>query len=257
MNFREYKQLVHQPKLTKMKGDIWYRWERNISVVFSWLIYKYLPFIKPNFITFISFIVLFIVAFLSLIKSNNSSSVAIIQLILLYCITFLDKIDGELARAKNYITQKGIYYDWTVHLFYPFIFYLTVGSYFYKVMDNNFIFLLTLILGLFTIGLISFRTSALLVKEEVNIKQLNIHDYILNVNKKKKIWPFFIRVLDYLTFMIYAWTLFFYLLVVILSIYNIELSYILYLFHLVLSLLVVGIRIFWFYPRKKLLKKVD
>lgn len=255
MNFKEFKEKAHAPKVSKMSGDKFYSLERNISLRISWTLLKLFPGIKPNFITFISFVLLLVVTVITFIpKFQGMAYIAILQLLLLYCITMTDKIDGEIARAKDYITQKGIYYDYTVHFFYPFVFYFVIANYFYKISDNQVLFFLTIILSIFTTALISLRAARIVVFQIIERADLVIKDRILRRDKKKRlILP--LRVLDYLTFMIYAWTLLYYIIVVLIGLKNQNLAYILYSIHVIYSLIVISYKVLWYYPRKKLLKK--
>ena len=257
MNFLEFKNKVHGPKKEKMSGDRLYCLERNISVRISWFIYKFLPFVRPNHVTGLSFFILFLVFSANFLPAEKGSAyLTIIQLILLYFITITDKIDGELSRAKNHITQSGMYYDYTVHLLYPFIFYFTIGHYFYILSNDYKIFYLTLLLGTITIILISLRTTKFFIYQEIRDKKIEIKDLIAKKTGKKISWPFPIRFLYHLTFLIYAWTLFFYIGAVYLSIYDFSLSFIFYKVHIFYTLLFLLYNILWHQPRKKMLKKI-
>lgn len=257
MDFLEFQDKVHGPKKEKMSGDRLYRLERNISLRITWVLYKFFPFIKPNNITALSFFILFFVFFLNFISITNWSAVlAIVQLVLLYLITIIDKIDGELSRAHNYVTQSGMYYDYTVHLFYPFIFYFSIGHYFYMFLNDQILFYTTLLLGAMSIILVSLRATTLFICGEIEKKSIEIKDLISQRLKIKKIWPLPIRFLYYLTFMLYAWTLFFYVGVIFLSIYNFSLAVILYKIHIIYTILVIIYTILWHHPKKKLLQKI-
>lgn len=253
MTFQEYKNLVHAPKAAKMASDKWYSGERHVSAALSWSLLKMFPRITPNTVTAFSFLILLATGVISFYVPA-SSSVFTLQLFLLYCITITDKMDGEIARAKNINTQKGIYYDYTVHLFYPFIFYLVVARYFYSLFPNDLLFYLTISLGFVTLILISFRATVLLVGETIKTKNLSVNDWIES-KRKKLIWFWPMRILDYLTFMIYAWTLVFYLLLAVLGIWYPYLAYLLYAIHTICTLLVLLYRLLWSYPRRKLLVK--
>ena len=256
MNFKEFKNLVHKPKKEKMSGDKLYCFERNISVRLGWFIYKLFPFIKGNHVTFFSFLILLFVFLICFIKEfRDFTNITLIQLFLLYFISIIDKIDGEISRAKNYCTQKGIYYDYTVHFFYPFVFYFVIGNYFYRISGNEILFYLTILLSIFTICLISLRSTRLIIRDTIDKKNVDIKDFITRIKKKKKPLFFPLRLLFYLSFMIYAWTLFYYVIVIYISSFNFELSYLLYSFHIIYCLLLIGYNIFWKYPRKNLFKK--
>jgi phosphatidylglycerophosphate synthase len=255
MIFKEFKEKAHAPKKSKILGDRFYRLERNISVRISWILLKIFPEIKPNFITFISFLLLLIVLIITFIpRFQGIIYITIIQLILLYCITITDKIDGEIARAKDYFTQKGIYYDYTVHFFYPFVFYFVIANYFYKISNNQILFFLIIILSIFTMALILLRSTKAVVCQILKSNNSNIRDLILESDKKKKRLVLPLRILNYLTFMIYSWTLFYYIVLIIISLYNWNLAYILCYIHVIYSLLVISYKVLWSYPRNKLFK---
>lgn len=257
MNFLEFQDKVHGPKKDKMSGDRLYKLERNISLRITWLLYKFFPFIKPNHVTAFSFIILFFVFFLNFISFKNwSASLTIFQLILLYLITITDKIDGELSRAHDHVTQSGMYYDYTVHIFYPFVFYFIIGYYFYFFTNDIRWFFITLLLGVLSIILVSLRVTTLFIYDQVIKKNLVIKDLIARRVKQKKIWPFPVRFLYYLTFMLYAWTLFFYVLVILMSLYDFPLALIFYKIHVVYTILVIMYIIFWHHPKKKMLQKI-
>ncbi|MBT4349484.1 hypothetical protein HOD19_01740 [bacterium] len=257
MNFREYKELVHAPKKDHMAGDRLYRLERNISVRISWSLYKFLPFIQANHVTGLSFLILLVVFFSNFVRSVDwPGYFTIIQILALYLVVLTDKIDGELARAKELVTQKGVYYDYTVHLFYPFIFYFTIGHYFFSVSGQFLLFYLTILLSIITIALVEFRAIRILIGEIIQKNNLNIKDLVPRTNKKKTNWPLPIRLLNYLTFMLYAWILFYYLVVVFISVNNFELAYKLYAIHIIYCLVILAYRVFWQYPHQKLFKEL-
>lgn len=257
MDFLEFQDKVHGPKKEKMSGDRLYRIERNISLRITWLLYKFFPFVKPNHVTAFSFFILFLVFSLNFVAEKNFYLIlATTQLLLLYFITITDKIDGELSRAKNYVTQSGMYYDYTVHLLYPFIFYFSIGHYFYFFTGGTELFFITILLGVLSVILISLRSTTLFVLDEIRRKNIIVIDLIEKRLKQKKIWPLPIRFLYYLTFMFYAWTLFFYLIVIFISHYNFYLAFTLYKVHIFYTLLVVIYTVFWHHPKKKLLQKI-
>lgn len=256
-NFSEYKNLVHGPKAAKMSGDKLYWLERNISVRLSWVIYKLFPKIRPNHITGLSFLILFVVFFTTFVPAGQwSAHYTIIQLIALYIISILDKIDGELARAKDHTTQSGMYYDYTVHLLYPFVFFFIIGHYFYINVYDYKMFYTTISLGVVSIILISLRATKTLLYQEIKEKNIIIKDLIIKKNKKKGRWPFPVRILYYLTFMLYAWTLFFYILVVFISMYNLDWAFYLYRLHVIYTIIVIIYTILWHHPRKKMMQKI-
>jgi phosphatidylglycerophosphate synthase len=258
MNFREYKELVHAPKKAQMAGDMLYRLERNISVRISWILFRHFSFITPNHVTMMSFASLFIIFGLNFIDFKQYFvEVILIQLVLLYFITILDKIDGELARSKSLVTQKGLYYDYTVHFFYPFIVYFTIGHYFFSLSGGFILFYLTMLLSVITMALIEFKATRNLIGEIITTQNLQLKDWLVKKNKRKANWPFPVRLLHYLTFMLYSWILFYYFIVILIGVYDFKLAYTLYAVHIVYCLIIVGYKVFWQNPHKRLFRKPE
>lgn len=257
MDYKELKKICNQPKLEKMRSDKLYALERNISVRISWALLKLLPKIKPNYVTFFSFFLLLLVFFLSFIKTNDAVNLIIFltQLLLLYSLTITDKIDGAIARAKNYHTQKGMYYDRTVHFIYPFVFYFAIGYFFYFMRSDIIVFSLTLLLAILTINLISFVEARYYIIGRIKESNIEIRDYSAIRKKPRKKLPRPLRLTHFLTYMIYAWTLFYYVIVAIISYYDFQLAYYLYLFQIILSLIVIIFKSFYSYPAKHMLAK--
>ena len=92
-NFKEFKAQVHAPKLSKMAGDKFYRLERSISVRISWVLLKIFPKVKPNYITFISFLILVAVLVANFFKNpdniNMFYTITIVQLVIFYLIAII------------------------------------------------------------------------------------------------------------------------------------------------------------------------
>ena len=257
MNFSSYKLLVHGPKVEKMSGDRFYRLERNISVRLSYVVYRFFSFIRPTDVTFFSYFLLALVFFSSFFGWAREWVVlfGVIQLGLLYTVTMTDKVDGELSRAKDFQTQAGIYHDRGVHFLYPFVFYFTIGHFFYVQGVHVNIIFLTLLLGLLTQKFVFLREAKLLVKDTIQKHKLDVKDWILVKKKSRHPLPFVFRVIDYLTFMIYAWTLFYYVLTFIVFLWSPTLSAILFLGHMAITFCILLYRLYWWYPKKKLFKK--
>jgi len=259
MIYPEFREKALGIKKEKMSGDFIYRQERNFATRIAWFTHKFLPFLKANHVSAISVAILLAVFGLSLLHESgvlnqfNLTYLFLIQLCLLYSITITDKIDGSLARVKEEVTQRGLYFDRAVHFLYPFIFYFAVGYFFFVLSGELMIFMLTLFLGLLTQKQIFFGEARLMIKEKiVNRTLIPIDLRDSNVPKNNKRLPFFLRLIDYTTFMLYAWTLFLYIGLASLSIYHYEAAYKLYLMHITLSLAVVSYRVFYSYPKNKL-----
>jgi len=255
MKFNEFKTIAHQGKTHKMQSDRIYNIERNLSVRISYFLWKIFPKIHPNSVSLFSLLVLAVVFGLSFIYWSGAVFVyvGILKLLLLYMITMTDKIDGELARTTGKTTQLGLYYDRAVHFMYPFVFYFTVGHFFLIISGNVIVFYLTLLLGLLTQKQIFFTEAQTMIRDKIisgSLKPVDLRN--ISIKKSQKRMPVVLRLIDYTTFMLYAWTLFYYLALSVLSLYNFSISYKLYLLHLVISLLVVSYKIFYSYPKYKL-----
>jgi len=262
MDFNTFRQIAHKPKESKKKSDAFYRVERNVSVRISWLLLKIFPWLRPTMVTIVSILVLLFVFLLSFVDWEFSTRIyiGIFQLVLLYSITILDKIDGEVARVTEYCTQKGIYYDRGVHFLYPLIFYFTVGHFFYSLGGDIRIFYFTILLGLLTQMRLFFREASLLVGDVLERGTVEIKDYIdpvLRKKRKEKRPPFFARLLDYWSFMIYAWTLFYYIIVFGISYFYFDISFWLYIVHIAVSFCIIVYRVFYTDPKWGLFMRKD
>ncbi|MFA6253162.1 MAG: CDP-alcohol phosphatidyltransferase family protein [Patescibacteria group bacterium] len=255
MTFLEFKEKCLRPKLNKMSGDRIYRWERNFSVRLSWLLVKIFPKLKANQVTVISLFLLLIIFLANFFKTNAVENfyIALIQLITLYFVGILDKIDGEVARYRDQYSQRGIYYDRMVHFFYPLVFYFSIGHFYYFISNYAAIFFLTILLAVFSINYVFFTEAICYIGVRMKQADYVFYDLIPEGTKKKsKRLPIFLRLLDYLTYMMYTWTLFYYIAVTVVSLGNFMLSYYFYIFQIILSLFVVGYKIFYFLPREKM-----
>lgn len=277
MKFNEFKAKVHKPKQHKLQGDVLYRIERNISVRISYVLVKLFPRIRPTAVTTVSYLILLAVFLTNFWPGWTEMGeyvflpdrlwVGLFQLLALYSITFLDKMDGEVARATNRSSQKGIYHDRGVHFLYPMVYYFTLACIF--VFTGAFHFLdgssVGVIFGTFATAILAgmlvqmatfFREARLLVAD--TIKAGKLHDQIVDFQptrvKKKRLWlP--LRILDYTTFMIYFWGLWLYVGLVVLAFFSLYWAGTLYSIHIVLTLIITGYKVFWSYPRTGLFRK--
>jgi phosphatidylglycerophosphate synthase len=256
MNFREFKQKCHESKLKKMSGDRLYYAERNFSAVISWFLYKNFKFIRPNHVTVFSFFILAFTFFMPFFCDYSGNYFIFpTQLLLLYFTNILDKVDGELARAKDTHTQRGIYYDRNFHFFYPFVFYFLIGYYFYATGGNFLFFVLTILLSVVSINIIFAEESVSFIKNKIAKEKTAISDLSLMENKKHV--NIFFRFFHYLTFMIYGWTLFFYFVLSLVSIYNFDLAYFLYQIHICVTLFYFLWQTFIYIPKYKMIREND
>ena len=255
MKFGEYRKLVHQSKEEKMKHDRLYAFERGLSVRLSWLLYRFLPFIQGTHVTLCSYIFLAIVVGISVSLFADTLPRVLEVMIgfgLLYAINIADKVDGEIARAKHYCTQKGVYYDRTVHAFYPVVFYLLVGVYFFTLVGSYSMLVVTIMLGVLTQQFLFFREARLLIGDQLRRGRMILRDIAPFNPRKKTRLPLPLRVIDYFTFLIYDHVLFLYIVIVWTSVAFPFFAGWLYTMHIFLSLAVNGYKVFISYPRRKL-----
>ncbi len=259
MGFSEFKQQAHSSKLERMKIDRLYRWQRNLSVLLTWVLVKIFPKIRPNHVTGFSVLLLLVVLFLNFLPQTKLSVEVffLIQLGLLYLTSILDQVDGEVARATKRFTAEGIYYDKSYHFFYPFIFYFTVGFQFFNVFSEPFIFVLTLLLAITTMHFRSFDLMRISIVKK--IKKMVEHQHNLPEKRKSFALPknIFSRLLFYLVSMVHSITIFWYVLVVIVMYFDQQIAFYLYGFHIVFGLLLTLWLGFWVYPKKHLIGRDD
>ena len=252
MTFDEYKKIVDAPKVKKMGKDKIYHVERLISARISYFITSNLKWIKPNQLTLLSFAILLGVFIISLFKIGIEYFwTPILQLFALYLITIIDKVDGEVARVLNHHTQKGMYHDRMVHFLYPLVLYFVIAWYFFNYNDNLLAFGGTLILAVLTSRLETFSETKELIRKKIKEERPILKDLIIRSKSQYNlILP--IRLFYYATFMVYAWTLLYYLIIFIVGFYSSDTATLLYYLHLIISLIVIGYRVLYYYPNKKI-----
>lgn len=252
--FQEFRDVAHGTKHNKIASDRFYAIERVISVRLSWWLYRLFPNIYPTSITVVSLAILAVVFTLTTVLWYVPQAVWLYtlgSLALLYVISFTDKVDGELARVRDYRTQKGLFLDRTVHFIYPFVFYFLIGTFFVVGGGEVVLFALTLLLGVLTQQFLFLTEAKLLVAEKIKKDGVLFKDLLTaRLPKHRPLLP--LRLLDYLTFMIYAWTLFFYVGIILLALWYPAISYLLYVSHVLLALSVNGYKVFISYPRDRL-----
>lgn len=260
MNFQEFKNKSQAGKEAKIaSGGLMYAWQRNLSVIISFLLIKLFPRISPNSVSISNILLLFIIFALSFWANNdNALLIVIIQLLLINFTSVMDKIDGEIARYKEYYTQQGVYYDLTYHFFYPFVFYFVLGYYFYVHTNNLIIVLLAMALAIIA------TNQRMLGKLRHHVKYkvvLEAHQNIIkDVNTAKKQHqkkPLLWRIVYYSIFLLYDWVWSWYLLIAIISYFNFYLAMYIYFIHLALSLFLFLKQILIDFPRKRLFSKEE
>lgn len=253
--FRDY---VLAPKKSKMEGDRIYRYERHFATRISWFFYNYLPFISGNTISIWSLVVLAAVLFSILLEPVSLSQhvwLQVMRLVLLYSITINDKIDGNLARARRNETQFGMYLDGVVHFFYPIIFYFVIASFFITFGIPGYWFMLTIALALITQQHLFFRETKIAIGHFISLNPIKPIDFIDRDTLPAKSRPNIVfRLVDYLTFMLYAWAIFYYIVATLLILHEIEWGVYLFMGHVAVALLVNSYKVFYSYPKYKLFK---
>ncbi|RJQ35642.1 CDP-alcohol phosphatidyltransferase family protein [Candidatus Parcubacteria bacterium] len=260
MNFEDFKKKAQAGKEDKISSSgLMYRWQRFLSVRISWLLIKIFPNIKPNHISVFNILLTLFVFVLSFFAWDlGPFYMIIIQLLLLNFTSVLDKVDGEIARHKEIFTQQGVYYDLTYHFFYPFVFYFAVGYFWFLSTVEISILLFSIFLAILAMN------SKMLGKLRHHVKykvELESHGKIVSglladkKNKDKK--PAFIKLINYLVFLIYDWTWNFYFVLIIWSLFNFKTAIFIYFMHLVLSIILIIKQIFFDHPRHGLYSKED
>lgn len=260
MNFIDFKNKVQAGKENKIKTSSFiYRWQRKISVFLSWLLIKIWPNILPNHVSIFNVILLWLLLISIPFWPVRSNSLLIfIELILLSLTSILDKVDGEIARYKNYFTQSGLYFDLLYHFSYAFIFYIVFGYYF-SILTNVFaIFWVSVITGLFSA--IYHMLGKLRHHIEYKIKlegHTEVIKDIIDVSNFKRNKPKLNQLFDYAIFLIYDWVWFIYFLFSVIAIFNLYLAKWLFIIHLLFTILRCLYELLWIYPKRRLFQRIE
>lgn len=255
-DFKAFKEKVHAPKQSKMAGDWTYRIERNISARISYFLLSWFPKLSANIVSGLSLFIVCLVTGGLFVRWSIEivPYVAIIGLFLLYLIVYTDKIDGEIARATNRLSQHGVYLDRFVHALYPFVFYGVVGLAFYSMKGDVRVLLGTFLVAVLTHQYLFFADTIQAIKVKVD-NGMKFFDPV--IDRKKPLQGGKIRnFLEYLTFMIYLWTLFFYVGVFVVALFDLTLAWYLYLGHITWTTVRLIYYLFYRNPRYGLLKDV-
>lgn len=255
MPFTEFREKALQTKREKMRGDRLYGLEREFAVRLSWLLFRLFPSIRPNQVTLLSCGLLLgtgVLATVIIYDVNGATEYALLGFALLYAVSITDKIDGGIARVRELCTQKGMYLDRAVHCAYPAVFYFLVATFFWSVHSNAILFSLTLFAGLLTQMLVSQYEWRLLVGEKIRKEDSIIRDLYFSPHTKGRQLIFPLRISYYLTFMIYAWTLFFYAILTAVSVIAPQIAYVLYGAHIIGTIIVNVYIVFIHFPQRKL-----
>ncbi len=135
MKFKEFKKLVIKPR--EKEVFLAYYFFRKISVLISYFIIRFLPFLTSNDITTISLIISIIGLFFFSLQSSLFWIIGSLMFILFHV---LDCVDGEVARGKNESSFGGLLYDGLIHNYVNgfLFFWMSIGLY---KLTNNLLFL--------------------------------------------------------------------------------------------------------------------
>lgn len=259
MNFAEFKAKVQAGKEDKIKNSSFiYRWQRGWSVFLSWLLVKIWPQILPNYLSIFNVILLWSLFLAVLFLPIEILPWLVLgQLFLLGFTSVLDKMDGEIARYKDYFTQTGLYFDLVYHFSYAFIFYLTLGYYFAYLSGSLGILWLSIFVGLLSAIYHMLGKIRHHIKYKITLEGHNqvIKDWL--APNKNGIAPKFSRRIDYVVLFIYDWVWLIYILFWLLSIFNLLLAEELFLLHLLFTAGRLLYELLWAYPRYHLFKQPD
>ena len=229
LNNEEIKSRALGVKMNKIKSSsLFYKFQRSLSVRVSIFLSDFVLFIKPNHISVLAVVLVILTLVLSL-GSNyyNPYVIIIIQLILLFISSILDKVDGELARIQNNFSQKGIYLDILYHLYYVLVFYLVTGFFFFYIFEHEFYLIFSILLAVL---MVSYKLTGK-IRHHIRFKIIledhknDIIDFG-RINFKKQPRP--VRWFNYLIFMTYDWVWLFYLFLIFITYTNIYIAEVLY-----------------------------
>ncbi|PLX26226.1 hypothetical protein C0580_00330 [Candidatus Parcubacteria bacterium] len=260
MDFKSFREKSQAGKEAKISSSgFMYRWQRGLSIKISWLLIKIFPGIRANHVSVFNIILTLSIFLLSFWAWDfGPFYMVLIQLILLNFTSVLDKVDGEIARYKETFTQQGVYYDLTYHFFYPFVFYFVVGYFWFLETIE-----VPLLLAAIFVAILSVNSKMLgklrhHVKYKVNLESHGkIVQGLLAEKKSKKKKPVLSRLINYSVFLIYDWTWFLYLILILMSLFNFYLALLIYILHLIVSMILILKQILIDHPDRGLYTKDD
>lgn len=259
MTFKEFRSIVQAGKEAKIESSgMIYKFQRWLSAIISWNLIKIFPKIQANHVSIFNIILIWFVFIFSFwVGDLGRLIVIIIQLILLSISSLIDKIDGEIARYRKNFTQAGIYFDITYHFFYVFVFYFVIGYFFFFVSANIYVLLFSIWLGI----LMTYQKMLGKLRHHIKYKiELESHSNLvrdLNVASDQKTTAKIVRLFYYLFFLIYDWTWLWFLLLTVLSKWQANLAYSIYIIHIFVSLIWVIKIILIDHPRRGLYSRLD
>lgn len=259
ISFSEFRNIAHEGKADRMRQDALYALGRQISVRFSYVIVRLLPRITANHISLANILVVIAVVMSNVLYGSVAAvTLVLIQLCAVQSAAIGDRVDGEVARFKNHLTQTGIYYDRVFHLLYPFALYVPVG-YFFALLGGHhgFLVLATLLAALASLSNTAdnFRHS---IKYKIQLEghEDAIRDFYEKPSEDKRPYILF-RIARYFVFMIYDWVWALYVVLVLLSVFAPGGALIAYAAHAGVSFAILLRHILVVYPRRSLFSRGD
>jgi phosphatidylglycerophosphate synthase len=168
-SFKEFKQLIQGKKLEgrKRRNDWWHFPFSFISKYITWVLAK-TP-ITANFITIFGCIIgLFGLLFIGF----GNSFFIILGFILLYLYYLSDEMDGEVARAKNQVSLKGIYYDQVCHFIFLGCFFTSFGFNIYRINSEFLYIIFGFLASLYILGIRTVRKIAIVASTKSETKDI-------------------------------------------------------------------------------------
>lgn len=255
--FHEFKERVQGVKQDKIvHGSFINQFGRFLSVRISWMLIQWVPFVRPNAVS-VTNIVLILLVLIGpfFVGALPPYVVVVVQVLLLFCSSVLDKVDGELARAQSYFTQRGIYYDLLYHFLYTFSCYAFLGFFFGSLLPGAYLWYVAAITA-FAVTVYKMFGK---VRHHVRYKVLlEGHGSVIQdpvpPSSDDRSW---FRFVEYFFYSPYEWTfLLFVLLVVLLPIIPVVVVWVYLVFTFIVLLLTLYRLLVW-YPRHALFGEDD
>lgn len=261
MNFADYKKKSQAVKEEKIRvSGLMYRLHRRISVVLSWFLVSLFPRLSPNVVSGANVLLVWIILLITLgADSENAGTILIIQLLLLNFTAIMDKIDGEIARWQENFSQRGIYFDIAYHFFYPFVFYFSVGYYFYLFFPSRALLILAAFLGILATNFRMFGKIRHHIRYKILLEhhENQIRDFIIKAPKTGKRKNRLISAWNYFFFFIYDWAWTFYFILTLFSFAYPELALRIYLVHGAALIFMYSFHIMHLIPQRRLYAKEE
>lgn len=256
MTFSELRDKCFLGKQEKIKkSGIIYRAERYLALYITFILLNIFPKISPNFVSVLNVALLIISLFINLLLfAVDPFWIYFIQLILMRISSMLDKVDGGIARYREHYTQRGIYYEILFHFYYPFALTFSTGVFLYVLTQNMLILISSIV---FSILLTNYKMLGKLrhhIKYKVTLEnhQDVLRDYNKNLFTGKKV---FMKFLNYSVSMIYDFVWIWYLLILLVCLYDIRYGVWMYGLYIIFSIVYLLFQILLIYPRNSLFSR--